>query len=158
MQQGWRHPTATEQVMQRVIELCGTFDGEIVHSCFQNDPHSLFYKQLKWFQFTESPDIDIIPEIRSFEIPIYWRTTYSCITDELEPVLRSSDEVFIAGVFTDISVTATAMQLFDMGIAVSVVADAVGTLHGADVHEAALKSLGHAIGFNRLVTADSVKR
>lgn len=158
MQKGWRHPTATEEVMMDTVDLCKTFDGDVIHCRFRNDPESLFYKQLKWYRFTNSPDIDEIPEIAELKLPNHWRSAYSCVTEELLPMLKAYDHIYIAGVFTDISVAATAMHLFDLGITVSVVADCVGTLHGEDAHELSLRSIGEAIGKRQLVTADSLRK
>lgn len=158
MQQGWRHRIATEGVMQRTVELCKNFEGDIIHCCFRNDPDSLFHSQLHWKRFIEAPDTDQIAEIAPLNLPVYWRTTYSCVTPELAPLFARYDHIYIAGVFTDISVAATAMQLFDMGIPVTVVSDCVATLHGEDVHEAALKSLEQAIGRRYVVPAEELPK
>jgi nicotinamidase-related amidase len=158
MQKGWRHPTATEETMLDVVRLAKGFDGDVVHCCFCNDPDSLFYTQLRWSEFMLPKDTEQIPEIAELDLPVYWRSTYSCVTPELEPILRQYDGVYIAGVFTDISVAATAMHIFDMNIPVSVVGDCVATLHGEDVHRAAMRSLASAIGPKHIVTAESVTK
>ncbi|HVS58510.1 MAG TPA: isochorismatase family protein [Candidatus Saccharimonadales bacterium] len=156
LQQGWRHKTATEAAMLRGVELCKHFDGDVIHCCFKNDPASLFQTQLHWKRFIESPDIDEIPEIAPLKLPRYWRSTYSCVNDETWPIIEPYDHVYIAGVFTDISVTATAMHIFDKNKAVSVVADCVATLHGQAIHEAALRSLEHAIGRRHVIPTATV--
>jgi len=46
------------------------------------------------------------------------------------------------------------MAIFDQNIPVSVVSDCVATLHGEDVHEAALKSIDMAIGSQNLITME----
>jgi nicotinamidase-related amidase len=156
LQKGWRHRTATEATMLQAVELAKTFDGDVIHCRFRNDPESLFYTQLRWRRFVEAEDTDEIPEIAALKLPTYWRSTYSCVTDELLPVLRDYDHVYIAGVFTDISVHATALAIFDKNITVSVVADCVATLHGENVHEQALRSIEHAIDREHVVAARKV--
>lgn len=156
LQQGWRHPTATEPAMLRTVELSKQFDGDAIHCCFRNDPHSLFTKELDWQRFREPPDTDEIPEIEPLKLPVYWRSTYSCLNEETLAIVKRYDQVYIAGVFTDISVAATAMDLFDHNIPVNVVTDCVATLHGQAVHEAALKSLDYAIGRKHMISADSI--
>lgn len=156
LQKGWRHRTATEKVMQKTVHLAQQFKGDVIHSCFKNDPKSLFYKQLHWSRFSEPRDTDQIPEIAELQLPIYWRNTYNCVTDETLPLFKKYKHIYIAGVFTDISVHATALGLFDKNIQVSVVKDAIGTLHGEDVHRIYLKSLEHAIGRQHLVTSKSL--
>lgn len=156
LQKGWLHKTATERAMRNTVMLCKQFDGDLIHCMFRNDPETLFQKQLHWKRFVDPVDTDEIPEIAELKLPKYWRATYSCTTDELRPVYQNYDHIFIAGVFTDISVAATAMDIFDMNIPVSVVRDCVATLHGEDVHEVALKSLEFAIGRRFVISAEQV--
>jgi len=156
LQKGWRHKTATEAAMLRTVNLCKQFAGDIVHCRFRNDPKSLFHSELHWYEFTGAPDTDEIPEIAPLRLPTCWRSTYSCLTPELLPMVKKYSRVYIAGVFTDISVASTAMNILDLNKAVSVVGDCVASLHGEDVHLAALKSLAHAIGYKNIVTAESL--
>lgn len=156
LQVGWRHKTATEPAMLKTVELCKAFNGEQIHCCFRNDPASLFYTQLHWQRFSDNHDTEQIPEIAQRGLRQYWRSTYSCLTEEVLAVTRQFDHVYIAGVFTDISVAMTAMDLFDHNIPVSVVADCVATLHGESVHHAALRSLEHALGSDHIVKAEEV--
>ncbi len=156
LQKGWRHKTATESAMIRTVELVKKFDGEIIHCRFKNDPNSLFHTQLGWKRFVKPYDTDEIPEIASLKLKTCWRTTYSCVNDELRPLLKEYDHVYIAGVFTDISVASTAMDIFDMNIPVSIVVDCVATLHGQQVHDMELRSLDHAIGSKNLVEAKDI--
>jgi nicotinamidase-related amidase len=156
LQKGWRHKTETEAAMLRAVEFCRQFKADSIHCCFKNDPKSLFFEQLHWSRFSDDEDTAEIPEIAELKLRQYWRSTYSCVTPELEPLLDQYEHVYIAGVFTDISVAATAMDLFDRGIPVSVISDCVATLHGRDVHEAALRSLEHAIGRRHVVPAASL--
>ena len=156
LQRGWRNKAATEEAMMNSVELCRKFKGDIVHCRFRNDPKSLFHAQLNWTRFTEDEDTAEIPEISALKLPTIWRTTYSCVNDELKPRLKKYDQVFIAGVFTDISVFTTAMDIFDMNIPVSVVMDCVGTLHGEQVHHYSLNSLSHGIGVKALVKSSDI--
>lgn len=162
LQAGWRHETATEGAMMNTVELCKKFDGDVVHCRFRNDPSSLFHTQLNWKRFVDDEDTAEIPEIAKLKIPTIWRTTYSCVNREIRPLLKKYDNVYIAGVFTDISVFTTAMEIFDMGIPVYVVADCVGTLHGEETHYYSLQSLSHGIGAGHLVgsaaVVDGIKR
>lgn len=156
LQKGWLHPIATTPTMLKAVELCQNFDGDVIHCCFKNDPESLFHKQLNWKHFVDSPEIDQIPEVQKLNLPTYWRSTYSCVNDETRPIIRDYTHVYIAGVFTDISVASTAMDIFDLGVPVSVVADCVATLHGSDVHKAALKSLDMALGKKNIINATDI--
>ncbi|HEY1063886.1 MAG TPA: isochorismatase family protein [Candidatus Saccharimonadales bacterium] len=156
LQEGWRHKSATEDAMLRAVELCKDFDGDAIHCCFRNDPNSLFVTQLNWERFMDEADTAVIPEFAPQAVPQFWRSTYSCLTEEVLAVAKEYDRVFIAGVFTDISVLATAMDLFDHGVSVSVVSDCVATLHGEQVHAMALRALEMAIGDNHVLAATDV--
>jgi nicotinamidase-related amidase len=156
LQKGWRHTFATEKVMLKTVKLAQHFKGDVLHCCFKNDPKSLFFKQLNWSRFSEPGDTDQIPEIAQLNLPICWRTTYNCVNGETLPIFKKYRHIYIAGVFTDISVHATALALFDHGIQVSVVKDAIGTLHGDDVHRIYLKSMEHAIGRQHLIDSKSL--
>lgn len=156
LQKGWRHKTATEATMLRTVKLIKKFKGDVIHCCFKNDPASLFHTQLNWRRFVESSDTDQIPEVTPLNLPIYWRSTYSCVNDETLPIIKQYDHVYIAGVFTDISVAVTAMDIFDQNIPVSVVTDCVATLHGEAIHESSLRSLDFAIGKQNLVESKTL--
>lgn len=156
LQNGWRHKTATESAMLRAVELAKHFEGDVIHCCFRNDPGSLFHTQLGWQRFVGRPDIDEIPEIAPLKLPVHWRTTYSCLNKETLPLFSKYDEIFIAGVFTDISVASTAMDIFDLNIPVYVVKDCVATLHGKQVHETALRSLDYAIGGKHIIESKDI--
>lgn len=156
IQEGWRHKVATEAAMLRAVELCKVFEGDIIHCCFRNEPQTLFQTELHWHRFEATYDTDEFPEIAPLQLPKYWRSTYSCITDETLPIVRQYDRVYIAGVYTDISVYATALHLFDLGIPVSVVTDCVATLHGQHAHQSSLSSLAFAIGGKNMVEAQEI--
>lgn len=156
LQEGWRHTSATEAAMLKTVDLCPRFDGDSIHCCFRNDPDSLFVTQLNWKRFMDDADKAVIPEFAPLNVPIYWRSTYSCLTDEVLTLAKRYDHVYIAGVFTDISVTATAMDLFDHNIQVSVISDCVATLHGEAVHLASLRALEMAVGDDHVVVSTDV--
>ena len=156
LQKGWRHKLATEAAMLKTVELSKKFDGQVIHCCFRNDPNTLFVKQLNWQRFMDDSDTAVIEEFASQAVPQYWRSTYSCATDEVLAVAKQHEGVFIAGVFTDISVLATAMDLFDHGVEVSVVRDCVATLHGEQVHLMALKAIEMAIGDDHVISSTQV--
>jgi nicotinamidase-related amidase len=153
LQKGWRHKTATEAAMLQTVKLCKQFNGDAIHCCFKNDPASLFHKQLKWYRFMDPYDTDEIPEIAALTLPRYWRQTYSCLTPEVLPIIKRYNQIYIAGVFTDISVAVTAMGIFDQNIPVAIVTDCVATLHGELAHKYALRALEHALGRKSLVAA-----
>jgi nicotinamidase-related amidase len=158
LQKGWRHETATEQAMLDTVKLAQEFTGDIIHCRFINDENSLFYKSLRWDRFFTPDDTDEIPEIAALSLPTYWRSTYSCVNDETKSLILGASRVYICGVFTDVSVTSTAMAIFDLNVPVSVVSDCVASLHGEQSHIAELRSLESIIGALNLPTAAGVRK
>lgn len=158
LQQGWRHKVASEQAMLEAVNCATSFPGDVIHCCFRNDRQSAFWTQLHWRRFFDTQDTTQIAEIATLELPIYWRSTYSCLNEETLPVVRQYDHVYLAGVFTDVSIAATAMSLFDQAMPVSVISDCVATLHGEDVQQAALKSLGFILGDKYMISASQIPR
>lgn len=156
LQQGWRHETATAEAMLNTVKLAKKFNGPRIHCRFVNDEKSLFYTSLHWDRFFTPEDTAEIPEIKALNLPSYWRSTYSCINEETITLIRATSKVYICGVFTDVSVTATAMAIFDMAVPVAVVSDCVASLHGEQAHIAELRSLESIIGAANLPTAAGV--
>jgi nicotinamidase-related amidase len=156
LQHGWRHKTATEAVMLRCVELAQEFAGDKILACFKHEPGGFIEKELNWKRFEDEKDTELILEARGLRLPIYWRRTYNCITPELEEMVRRYDHVYLAGVFTDISVFVTAASIFDMGIHVTVIKDCVATLHGETIHNYALRSLEHMINRKNVVYSDEL--
>lgn len=156
LQQGWRHETATEEAMLNTVELAKRFAGDVIHCCFRNDETSLFYKELAWSRFFTAEDTAEIAEIQPLTLPIYWRSTYSCVNDETAKLIKQYDRVYICGVFTDVSVAATAMNIFDLGVPVGIVSDCVATLHGEATNLVQLRAFESIVGAKNLLTAAGV--
>jgi nicotinamidase-related amidase len=155
LQKGWRHDS-TERAMLETVKLAKRFSGDIIHCRFINDENSLFYTSLRWDRFFTPDDTDEIPEIEKYRLPTYWRSTYSCVNEETKPLIKSASKVYICGVFTDVSVTATAMSVFDLSVPVAVVSDCVASLHGEPAHLSELRSLESIVGALNLPTAAGV--
>lgn len=156
LQKGWLHKTATTPTLIKAAKLCHDFDGDVIHCRFRNDPQSLFFSQLHWTRFSQPFDTDVIDEVADLHLPHYWRSNYSCVNDETRPTISKYDRVYIAGVYTDISVYVTALDIFDLNVPVYVVSDCVATLHGDKAHEWALRSLEFAIDARFVLPASEV--
>lgn len=156
LQEGWRHKTATEPTMLRCVDLCKEFTGDVIHCCFRNKKDSLFETELNWFRFHEEEDIATISEAQELNLPVYWRSIYSCVTEEVANLVKQYERVYIAGVFTDASVYATAIDLFDMSTPVTVIRDCVATLHGEEVHRQVLNALINVLDRKNVIYSDEL--
>jgi len=90
------------------------------------------------------------------EVP---KTNYSCFhKTNLHSLLQSAGitDVYIAGLHTDTSIFATALDAFQAGFATHVVRDAVATVRGPQQNLQALQNLTINFGSSVLVTKDEV--
>lgn len=92
--------------------------------------------------------------------PKFIHTQYSIFTEELFNFIKENriDEIYLSGIYTDVSIIKAAMDAFDMNIKVKVVSDACASLHGENNHRYALDSLKHIIGKDNIVTVSEVAR
>lgn len=156
-QVGWQHP-AVDDVFATIPEAMRHFKGLRAVTAYVNAPDSLFETQLAWTRFRESSDTQLIDGYAEHADAVFEHETYGCLTDDVDEFLKANEitDVYVCGVFTDICISQTAMQLFDAGYSAFVVQDLVGTLHGEDVHRATIKSLKHAIGQAHVIMADQL--
>jgi len=156
-QEGWRHWSVND-VLDRIPDFAKKFDGEIIVMRFINPPSSPFNRFLDWSNFADEEEHKIIESYKSLRAHEFMHQTYGCLTPEVEEFLTSKniDTVYLSGIFTDVCVAMTAMQLFDSNREPFVISDLVGTLHGNKVHDAALKSLGSIIGQRHTITSDTL--
>jgi nicotinamidase-related amidase len=131
--------------MLRCVELGQRFTGDVILSCFKHEAGGFMEQQLNWNRFEDEVDTALIPEAAALDKPKYWRTTYNCLTDEVKSLAVKYDHIYLAGVFTDVSVFVTASAIFDLGIPVTVIRDCVATLHGEQVQAYSLRSLEYML-------------
>lgn len=151
MQVGFWH-SVLEDVHPNILRLAESRAVPVVASQFFNPPESLFHSQLHWYRFTEEKDVKLIDSLEKLKPHTIRHGTYTVWNDELRSWAKQHeiDHVYIAGVFTDVCVTKTAMDVFDDNIPVSVIPDAVHTLHGQPIHDATIRALGQIIGYKAL--------
>lgn len=153
MQVGFFHPII-EPIIPVIKKSVEDFKSEVIFTQFVNDPDSQFYKQLDWTRFTEKEDQAIIEELQPLAKRCFEHKSYGCLTPEVHTRIKDLgvERIFICGIFTDVCVTKTAMDMFDIGLETFVIRDAVSTLHGRAVNEATLKGLSYIIGDEHLIT------
>ena len=151
-QNGWKHP-AIDPVFSGIPPFAKKFDGLVMITKFVNAPNSPFKKHLDWDRFSDDTDHSLIEGYAELSDNLFEHNTYGCLNDDVKELLTANSirQVYLAGVFTDVCVAMTAMQLFDEGFEPFVIKDLVGTLHGGYVHDATLKSLNFIIGARHLV-------
>lgn len=152
MQEGFRSK-ATESITPNLLELLQVFPGKVVLSLFVNEKGSLFETELSWTDFQAADQQALLPEFQELDFPRFWHSGYTVLTPEITDLIEAErlETIYLAGIFTDVCIVKTAMDVFDFGHRPVVVADCVNTLHGEDVHQATLKSLKFSIGWQNVI-------
>lgn len=89
--------------------------------------------------------VDPIDKIADF---VLMKSTYTSYTKDVAKLLEKKDvkQVYIAGLNTETSILATALDLFDKGIKPVILSHLCNTTNGKKVNEAALEILKIAVG------------
>jgi nicotinamidase-related amidase len=103
---------------------------------------------LGWTVFQKPEKQQPLKELDEFSLPVYKHYGYTVVTDEIFQIIKEKqlEEVYLAGIFTDVCIVKTALDLFDRGIATHIVDTCMGTLHGEHIHEAVMESMKYSIG------------
>lgn len=152
MQEGFRCKEV-EQIIPVIDQLCKSFTGTRVFPAFYNKQGSLFQTQLHWKRFQTPEDVKIVKELDEHAVTIIPHSGYTVYNKELqyEMASRNVKEVYLCGVFTDVCIIKTAMDLFDAEVEVFVVSDACATPHGREIHNVVLKSLNQILGSDHVI-------
>ena len=145
-------PTKVLRLLRRNV-----FD-HVAFTQFVNLPGSFFETRLDWNKMKQSPEIDIVHELRPFATNCFVKYSYSCLTPRMSEFIASagSTKVFLVGLETDICVLKTATDAIEAGLAPYVVSDCCATTAGPAVHSSALGIIGRFIGRHNVVASDAL--
>jgi nicotinamidase-related amidase len=160
MQEGFRSPEA-EIIITPILKLTIFFEeegDEIALVKFINSPKSWFATRLDWTDFQDTADQRILKELEVAKGFVVYHDTYTVLNQDLQEYISKKEitEVFLCGVFTDVCITKTAMDLFDLQILCKAVEDACNSLHGKKHHRQTVDSLKHILGRKKVVKVEAV--
>ena len=157
MQKGFRY-AESEALLPNLLKLKKSFKGKIVFSKFVNDKDSLFEKQLNWTEFQNEEDKKLFSELRTSNNIEFEHNGYTVINEALLQFIKENKiiKVYLCGIYTDVCITKTAMDLFDKGIETFVIEDAYNSLHGKSIHDSAIESLRHILGKKQILLTNDV--
>ncbi len=121
----------------------------IVATRFINKADSLFQSELGFNAMTMlSQETKLVTVIKDISDIVLMKSTYSSITEDLAKLLEKNnvEEIYIAGLNTEASIMATALDLFDKGIKPKILSSLCMTQKGEEMHKNALNLLKSAIG------------
>ena len=157
MQEGFRH-AESEIILPNLLKLKKSFYGKIVFSKFVNNKNSLFEKQLSWIKFQNDEDRKLFSELQTSDNIELEHDTYTILNEELKKFINKNKitKVYLCGVYTDVCIIKTAMDLFDNDIETFVIKDACNSLHGRRNHDSAIDSLKHILGKKQILLTNNV--
>ena len=157
MQEGFRCQES-ESILPNLLKLKESFNGKIVFSKFVNDENSLFEKQLKYIGFQNKNDQRLFSELQALNNIEIKHNTYTVLNDKLKKMIKSNNitKVYLAGIYTDVCIIKTAMDLFDDNTETFVIEDACNSLHGKNNHDSAINSLKHILGKKQICLTHNV--
>lgn len=135
----------------RRLTLNPIFD-EVIQLQYYNLPESHIEKELGWSGLQTPSDQLLLLNIP--EASVIRFNTYAAVNGELMSKLDMSDDVYLCGVNTDACILATAFRLFDYGLKVSVIRDAVATK--PEFHESALAIIRRNCGEHSVISSESL--
>ncbi|APD50815.1 isochorismatase family protein [Francisella hispaniensis] len=137
-----------------------TYFDSVSFAMFENRKNSLFETQLKWIDFQNEEDRKLIDSI---EVPDNVHFThhhnYTVYNDELKDLIKKlkPTKVYLSGLFSDVCLLKTAMDMFDDGIVPYIIKDLSCSPHGDIAHEVAFAAMKEGLGADRILTTNDLK-
>ncbi len=157
MQEGFRF-TESEIILPNILKLRRSFQGKIVFLKFINEKNSLFERQLKWFKFQNKKDQELFSELQAMDNIQLEHNNYTVLNNKLREFIKENNitKIYLAGIYTDVCIIKTAMDLFDEEIKTFVIKDACNSLHGRNNHDSAIDSLKHILGEKQIILTEDI--
>ena len=158
MQEGFRH-AESEAILPNLLKLKNLFRGKIVFSKFVNDKNSLFEKRLNWTKFQNGKDKKLLPELRASDNIELEHNTYTVFNKDLKEFITKNKitKIYLCGIYTDVCIIKTAMDLFDNNIETFIIEDACNSLHGKKDHDLAIDSLKYIFGKKQIILTEDIR-
>lgn len=157
MQEGFRY-RGNVKLTPKINRLIEKFRGDKAFCCFADKKGSKFERDLKWSKFQKASSQKLLKEVNRSGLRTFRHSGYSILTKELLSFISRSKPsgIYLCGIYSNVSISKAALDLFDRGIDVKVVADATASDNGKAGHTHALTTLVHALGRKNVVKTSEV--
>ena len=156
MQEGFRYKES-EKILGKIQNLCKKIHPYCYFSRFKDRENSNIEKHTRWKKFQKKKAWPLMEELQKFATNdrIVDHYTYTVLTSQMEEIFnkKNIETVYLAGVYTDVCIIKTAMDLIDHEFRVKVIEDACASLHGTKSHKQAINSLKHIIGKENIINS-----
>jgi len=159
MQEAFR-TKESEQILPNILKLKKKFAPKVVFSKFVNKKGSLFEKQLNWTLFQKKEEQKLFSELQSPNSIELEHNGYTVLNSKLKKYIKENEieKIYLAGVYTDVCIIKTAMDLFDAGIETFVIKNACASLHWKQNHSLAIDSLKHILWKEHIINIQFIKK
>lgn len=136
--------------------------NDVVFTRYVNPPGSPFERLLGWTECRESPQIDIVDELRPHAeaaTAVIDKNGYSLFADVAGASLVARHgwrDIYLCGIATENCVLATALGAFELNLTPWLLADASASHRGPRAHEAGLFVAGSFIGEGQIISVSDV--
>jgi len=118
---------------------------------FLNSWQSNWVKISDWTKMFKSPEIDIVPELNQFvnKNNMFTKTAFSCFKAKgFADFVRNKkiNDLYLCGLDTHACIYCTAMEAYELGFNIHVIADLCAASHGLNYHLNSLKALKRNLG------------
>lgn len=145
----------THHIPQRIVSLLQTREfASVIFTRFVNTAEGPYCCFLNWQGCLNEADTQLVPELESVAKPelVFSKTGICGLPDQLISYFNEQQiqQIFVAGIDTDMCVLKIAMDLFDLSIEPIVFTDCCASTAGLQAHLAGLAVLSRNIGAQRL--------
>lgn len=155
MQEGFRYPES-ELIVPKILDEVNSGKYVNIFTKFVDVSGSNFETQLKWTKFQDESNQRVMKEFNNADKNVFEHNSYTAITSEVLDFFNSNSikKVYLCGIYTDVSVLKSAMDLFDAKYEVFVLKDCCASIHknqNFDLHQSGLESISHIIGKDHII-------
>ncbi|APC91765.1 MULTISPECIES: isochorismatase family protein [Francisella] len=157
MQKGFECPQA-KNIVEKFNKASELFDN-VCFAMFENTKNSLFERQLKWFGFQNEADKALIDGIQvPQKASFVWHSTYTVYNQKLKQLIQKIQptELYLCGLFSEVCLLKTTMDMFDDGMLAYVVKDLSASPRGDGVSDVAFATMKMAIGADRIISTREI--
>jgi nicotinamidase-related amidase len=158
MQKGFNCPEAG-LVVSNFNKFAHYFEN-VSFAMFENRKNSLFETQLKWVDFQNDEDRQLIDGIKIPGNALFTNHhNYTVYNDELKELINKlkPTDIYLSGLFSDVCLLKTSMDMFDDGIVPYIIKDLSASPHGSVAHDVAFAAMEEALGKDRIVLTSDFK-
>lgn len=149
IQEGYMNPSI-ESLPKSIEKHVKNYDYDLVIATrFINKNDSLHKADINIRNMTVfSSKAKLVEPIESISDIVLMKSTYTSLTDDVIKLLEKNKvtQVYIAGLNTETSIMATAIDLFDRGIKPIILSNLCNSANGETIHQAAMDILRIAVG------------